>query len=189
MRTGRPAPFCHVGTPTVRGYAANAATFRALLDMLDDDADVVLCQLDNTDGVSHQFGPDSPEAKAAYTEADGLVGELIDRLRGGSRWQETVLAVISDHGQITADLSAPPIDIPGALARAGIEAEVIEEGSSALIRAQETGSAASRGQHRRWCRGRAPIRIGCALCACTTGSRLCDAQTADARDSWLPGNN
>jgi hypothetical protein len=123
------------GTPTVRGYAANAAPFRALLDMLDDAADVVLCQLDNTDGVSHDFGPDSAEAKAAYTEADGLVGHLVGRLRAESRWKDTILAVISDHGQITADLSVPPIDIPGALARAGIEAEVIEEGSSALIRA------------------------------------------------------
>jgi hypothetical protein len=129
------------GTPTVRGYATNAAPFQALLDMLDDGADVVLCQLDNTDGVSHQFGPDSAEAKAAYTEADGLVGQLVDRLRGGVRWRDTLVAVISDHGQITADLSAPPIDVPRALAQAGIEAEVIEEGSSALVRAREIDGA------------------------------------------------
>jgi hypothetical protein len=106
--------------------------------MLDDDADVVLCQLDNTDGVSHEFGPDSAEAKAAYTEADALVGQLAERLRGGPRWSDTILAVVSDHGQITADLSLPPIDVPGALARADIEAEVIEEGSSALVRAAAT---------------------------------------------------
>ena len=129
------------GTPTVRGYATNAAPFRALLDMLDDGADVVLCQLDNTDGVSHQFGPDSAEAKVAYTEADGLVGHLVDRLRGKPRWRDTVIAVISDHGQITADLSVPPIDVPRALAQAGIDAEVIEEGSSALVRAREIGDA------------------------------------------------
>jgi len=122
------------GTPTVRGYAVNAAPFRALQDMLDDDADVVLCQLDNTDGIAHEFGPDSVEAKRAYGEADGLVGELVDRLRGGARWNDTIVAIVSDHGQITADLSLPPIDIPGALTQAGIEAEVIEEGSSALVR-------------------------------------------------------
>ena len=129
------------GTPTVRGYATNAAPFQALLDMLDDGADVVLCQLDNTDGVSHQFGPDSAEAKAAYTGADGLVGQFVDRLRGGVRWRDTLVAVISDHGQITADLSAPPIDVPRALAQAGIEAEVIEEGSGALVRAREIDGA------------------------------------------------
>jgi hypothetical protein len=35
------------GTATIRGYAANAVTFRALLDVLERGADVVLCQLDN----------------------------------------------------------------------------------------------------------------------------------------------
>jgi predicted AlkP superfamily pyrophosphatase or phosphodiesterase len=122
------------GTPTVRGYAANVAPFRALQDMLRR-CDVVLCQLDNTDGVAHEFGPESAEAKQAYAAADALVGQLVDRLRRGTRWNDTIIAVVSDHGQITADLSLPPVDVPGALARAGIEAEVIEEGSSALVRA------------------------------------------------------
>lgn len=126
------------GTPLVRGYAANAVTFRALLGVLDQGADVVLCQLDNTDGTSHEYGPDSPEAVAAHREADNLVGELLDSLRRGSRWHETIVAVISDHCQISRDLDLPPIDLPGALHRAGMEAEVIVDGSAALVRAQET---------------------------------------------------
>ena len=122
------------GTPTFRGYATNAAPFAALLEMLDAGADVALCQLDNTDGLAHQYGPDSPEAKAGYSEADALVGALVDRLRAGSRWGETIVGIVSDHGQVTADLSLPPIDLPAALARAGVNSEVIEEGSAALVR-------------------------------------------------------
>jgi len=129
------------GTPTIRGYAANAAPFAALIEVLDGGADVVLCQLDNTDGLAHQHGPDSPEARTGYTDADALVGNLIDRLRSGARWHETVVGIVSDHGQITADLSLPPIDLPQSLARAGIAAEVIEEGSGALIRTSDVAAA------------------------------------------------
>ena len=125
------------GTPTVRGYAANAVTFRALVDVLDRGADVVLCQLDNTDGVSHLFGPGSPEALAAHAEADALVGELLEALRRAPRWRETILAVLSDHSQLDRNPDEPPIHLPAALARAGVEAEVIDEGSAALIRARD----------------------------------------------------
>ncbi len=129
------------GTPTVRGYAANAVTFRALLDVLDHGADVVLSQLDNTDGVSHMFGPDSPEALAAHAEADGLAGRLLETLRRGPRWRETLVAVVSDHSQLATDPDQPPLDAPGALTRAGIEAEVIEEGSAALVHAGDPAAA------------------------------------------------
>jgi predicted AlkP superfamily pyrophosphatase or phosphodiesterase len=92
------------GTPLVRGYAANAVTFQALLDVLGQGADVILCQLDSTDGFSHEYGPESPEAVAAHREADTLVGQLLESLRGVPRWRETIVAVISDHCQLTRDL-------------------------------------------------------------------------------------
>jgi hypothetical protein len=121
-------------TPMLRGYAADSATLKAFQQMLVQGADVLLCQLDNTDGVSHLFGPDSPEAIAQFRAADSIVAELVDQLRSGVRWNDTLLAVISDHSQITADLDAPPLDLPAALARAGLAAEVVEEGSAALVR-------------------------------------------------------
>lgn len=126
------------GTPLVRGYAANTVTFRALLEVLEQGADVVLCQLDNTDAVSHEYGPDSPEAVAAHGEADALVGQLLDGLRGGSRWHETIVAPISEHCQLTRDLDAPLIDVAGALSRAGLKGEVIVDGSAVLVRAHDT---------------------------------------------------
>jgi hypothetical protein len=128
-------------TPTLRGYAADSATFKAFQAMLEQDADVVLCQLDNTDGISHLFGPDSPEAIAQHRAADAIVAELVGALRSGPRWNETLLAVISDHSQITADPGASPLDLPAALSRAGIAAEVIEEGSAALVRSDATAAA------------------------------------------------
>jgi hypothetical protein len=136
-----PAGVLPPGTPLVRGYAANAVTCGALLETLERGADVVLCQLDNTDGVSHEYGPDSPEAVAAHAEADGLVGRLLDGLRRDARWHETVVAVISDHGQIARDLEAPPIDVPGALRGAGIEAETIPDGSAVLVRTRDIDGA------------------------------------------------
>ncbi len=129
------------GTPIVRGYAANAVTFRVLVDVLERGVDVVLCQLDNTDGLSHEFGPDSPEALAARAEADALVGELVGALRRTPRWTETILAVVSDHSQLATNPGEPPIDAGAALRRAGLEAEVIEEGSGALVRAREENAA------------------------------------------------
>src|SRR6185295_2739668 len=79
-------------TPKLRGYAADSATLHAFRSMLEHGADVMLCQLDNTDGVSHLFGPDSPEAIAQHRAADGVVAELVDTLRSGRRWNETLLA-------------------------------------------------------------------------------------------------
>jgi hypothetical protein len=129
------------GTPLVRGYAANAVTFAALLEVLDGGADVVLCQLDNTDGVSHMFGPDSPEALGVLADADALVGRLVETLRSGRRWQETLLAVVSDHSQLATDPNRPPLDLPRALSNAGVDADVIEEGSAALVRARDSRGA------------------------------------------------
>jgi len=129
------------GTPLVRGYAANATTFGALLEVLDGGADVVLCQLDNTDGVSHMFGPDSPEAVAVHADADALVGKLVETLQRERRWRETILAVVSDHSQLATDPDRPALDVPRALSEAGVEAEVIEEGSAALVRARDPEAA------------------------------------------------
>src|SRR5262245_22920413 len=122
--------------PTVLGYPADEVTAAALVDVLDAGADVVLAQLDNTDAVSHLCGPDSPEATAAHAEADSLVAKLLHGLERSPRWRETIVAIVSDHGQRGADPDAPPIDVPDALARAGIGAEVIEEGSAALVRSR-----------------------------------------------------
>ena len=129
------------GTPTVRGYAADAAAVAGLARVLDDGAEVVLCQLDNTDGVAHVHGPDSPEAMAQCADVDALVGGLVEGLRNGPRWSETVVAVISDHSQVAADPGLPPISVAAALGRAGIEADWIEDGSCELVRAKETEAA------------------------------------------------
>jgi hypothetical protein len=75
---------------------------------------------------------------AAHGEADALVGQLLDGLRGGSRWHETIVAAISEHCQLTRDLDAPLIDVAGALSRAGLKGEVIVDGSAVLVRAHDT---------------------------------------------------
>ena len=125
------------GTPLVRGYAENATTFGQLFKMIKEGVDVALCQLDNTDGISHLFGPDSPEAIAAHEGADRLVGELVHALQGDGRWHETILCVLSDHSQIPTGNDMPAIDLPRILSQNGLSSEVIEEGSAALIRCRD----------------------------------------------------
>jgi hypothetical protein len=129
--------------PTVLGYPADDVTAAALVEVLDAGVDVVLAQLDNTDAVSHLCGPDSPEAIATHAEADSLVAKLLHGLERSPRWSATLVAIVSDHSQRGSDPDAPPIDAPGALAAAGLEAEVIEEGSAALVRSPAAGEVRS----------------------------------------------
>ena len=119
----------------VRGYAENATTFRELTTILRAGADVALCQLDNTDGISHLFGPRLAGGHRSPDSAgDQLVGELVEVLQSDGRWHETVLCVISDHSQIAPIPGAPAIDLPGGLLELACTSEVIEEGSAALVR-------------------------------------------------------
>ncbi len=128
------------GTPLVRGYAENATTFRELQNMIANGSDVLLCQLDNSDGISHLFGPDSMEALAAHSAADRLVGELLGYLQQDGRWGETIACVLSDHSQIPTKHDQPAIDLPRRLSESGVVCEVIEEGSAALIRSNDLES-------------------------------------------------
>ena len=57
--------------------------------------------LENLDSAGHQFGPESPQARAALVEADAAIGRLLRELtqRGGPG--RVNLIVVSDHGMAT----------------------------------------------------------------------------------------
>jgi alkaline phosphatase D len=53
---------------------------------------------DRVDTVTHYTGPNSAEAKAAVTEVDAYVGQLIDGLKARGLADSTTIIVVSDHG-------------------------------------------------------------------------------------------
>ena len=55
---------------------------------------------DRVDTVTHYTGPNSVEAKAAVTEVDAYVGQLIDGLKARGLADTTTIIVVSDHGMV-----------------------------------------------------------------------------------------
>ena len=53
---------------------------------------------DRVDTVTHYTGPNSAEAKAAVTEIDAYVGQLIDGLKARGLADSTTIIIVSDHG-------------------------------------------------------------------------------------------
>ena len=53
---------------------------------------------DRVDTVTHYTGPNSTEAKAAVTEIDAYVGQLIDGLKARGLADTTTIIIVSDHG-------------------------------------------------------------------------------------------
>jgi alkaline phosphatase D len=53
---------------------------------------------DRVDTVTHYTGPNSTEAKAAVTEVDAYVGQLIDGLKARGLADTTTIIIVSDHG-------------------------------------------------------------------------------------------
>ena len=107
----------------------------------------------------------------------------------GARWIDTIVAVVSDHGQITADLSLPPIDVPGALARTGIEAEVIEEGSGALVRAVAIDRVRKTVSALDGVADVLPFAPDVLYAHARPGRGVFDAQAAHPGNSWVPGDD
>lgn len=61
--------------------------------------DVLTLHLVDLDAQRHHYGTRSPEAEAAMVRLDGLVGSLLLALETHQALKDTVVAVVSDHGQ------------------------------------------------------------------------------------------
>jgi predicted AlkP superfamily pyrophosphatase or phosphodiesterase len=59
---------------------------------------LLLLHLANSDSMSHEHGPDSPEALAAIEHADMLLGHLLGRVSALHLDASTDVVVVSDHG-------------------------------------------------------------------------------------------
>ncbi len=93
--------------------------------------DLLALHLVDCDAMRHRFGVFSDEAKEALRRLDGRVGRIIAMLRAREALKDTVLAVVSDHGQ--ADITGTlPLD--AWLKANGIPARAQTLGLGAYIR-------------------------------------------------------
>jgi arylsulfatase A-like enzyme len=113
------------------GYPADEAVLPRLLEALGHRPDLTVGYFGSVDTISHLFGPDSEEATGAYRALDRRLAE-VDRTLAAC-WDDTVLVVVSDHDQETA-LDLPGIDLRGEAHRKGVEVQVVDEGSAAVVR-------------------------------------------------------
>ena len=113
------------------GYATDAEVLTRLLPLLAADGpDLVIGHLNEPDTAGHVHGPDSDEAGDSYHGTDGCVGVIVDALQPS--WADTVLLVVSDHDQATANAD-DPIDLYDPVAEAGLALIPIPEGNGAVV--------------------------------------------------------
>ena len=140
----------------VDGYAADTATLPVLLDALADEAGLVVAQLNDSDSAGHAFGPDTPDAADAYARTDIAVAAVVDAVR--SRWDETVLMVVSDHDQVAA-ADGDAVDLWSAMRARDLRLTIVPEGDAAVITGDDPTAGAwlddvpGVSGHRAWCGG------------------------------------
>ncbi len=113
---------------SVFGYARDTEVLAAVDRLGAIDTDLLVVQLDETDTAAHLHGHDGEGARERYTATDGVLGELVERLR--SRWDDTVVIVVSDHEQeLVTDVE--PVTLAADLADHDVV--VVEEGAVGLV--------------------------------------------------------
>ena len=89
------------------------------------DPDLLWVYVPHLDYDAQRHGPDAPETDAALETVDELLGSFLSVLRGGERWAETVVNVVSEYGFHPVDT---PIFPNRALREAGL-LSVTDDGS------------------------------------------------------------
>jgi predicted AlkP superfamily pyrophosphatase or phosphodiesterase len=115
---------------TSDGYIADETTVEQVLTVLASDAQIVVAQLNNPDTAGHEFGPDSGEAADAYRAADRRLTDIVEAVR--PRWDETLLAIVSDHDQVPV-VDPACIDLWSPMRARDLQLTVIPEGEAAVI--------------------------------------------------------
>jgi hypothetical protein len=111
------------------GYATDRVVLAELLPAIERGPQLLVAHLNDPDTAGHVLGSDTEAAHLRYRATDVVLGEVVDALRPS--WDDLVLIVVSDHDHEM--LTVPPTDVRLEAAAAGIEAQVHEEGSAALV--------------------------------------------------------
>lgn len=86
--------------PDMHGLMADHEMLEMAGDLLcgAEAPDLILTEIAIPDAVMHAHGVATGAARWIVTMADLFLGRLVERLRAAGRWNDTVLAVVSDHG-------------------------------------------------------------------------------------------
>jgi predicted AlkP superfamily pyrophosphatase or phosphodiesterase len=94
------------------------------LDFLNTQQPIfTFIHLDHVDGAGHEFGHGTPEYYAAVSQADSLIGQIMNTLHQNDMAKQTVVLVTSDHGGINkghGGETLAEIEIPFIVAGKGI---------------------------------------------------------------------
>ena len=115
---------------TSDGYIDDETTAEQVIAALGSDAQIVVAQLNNPDTAGHAFGPDTDEAADAYRATDRRLADIGSALR--PRWAETLVAIVSDHDQVTVTDPAC-VDLWSPIRARDLQLTVIPEGEAAVI--------------------------------------------------------
>lgn len=117
-------------------YLPDTATAETLVAAVQSGHELIVGQLQGVDTAVHRHGIDGSETRAARAQLDDIVGHLTSALADG--WSDTLFVVVSDHrAEDVADQD--PVRLAEALS--GL-ADVLEDGSAALVRPYEGKLAA-----------------------------------------------
>jgi predicted AlkP superfamily pyrophosphatase or phosphodiesterase len=118
-----------ISQPQLDDYSTLVAN--SLIEKQPRMPDVLALHLTDSDSTRHHHGTFSPEAQESLSRLDARVGSLIEALKANGLYEDTVIAVVSDHGQA---------DITGCVAlgawfkEQGIPARVQSLGLGAYVR-------------------------------------------------------
>jgi arylsulfatase A-like enzyme len=92
-------------SPAIPNSTQNAYFTRAIVDYVLPELDprLLIYWHNDPDKTQHNRGFGSPQALLAIHDADANLGTLLDALEAGGRLDQTVVAVISDHGYASLD--------------------------------------------------------------------------------------
>jgi len=116
------------------GYPVNSEVRPHLLATAPDPRfDFVFAHLNEADTLGHDLGPDHPETVRCYAATDAIAGALIAAL--ASRWDETVVVVVSDHDMEPRSPN-PPVDFAASPDLAGLVLDTVFDGGAAWVLAR-----------------------------------------------------
>lgn len=70
--------------------------------------DLLLLHIFDNDTASHDFGPDSPEARAALEQSDAHVATMLDAVKQAGIADRTNVVIVSDHGFLPIETQLQP---------------------------------------------------------------------------------
>ncbi len=136
-KVGAPITYCD-------GDIVDPWIINALIEVIKrDDPDFIFCNLAWTDVQGHAsggIGDYSAFIKRQLAELDNLFMLLFTELKAMGQFENTIFAIVSDHGMETVDKF---VDIEGYLQNSGIQNHVHVEGGSGFIFLSNSSQQAS----------------------------------------------